>query len=103
VAHTMRSPKRRAQTTRHQTHAWRARPCAQFGRQHLPWRGGAAEQRRGRGGTHQPRKPFRHHGIVGTARPYGAVRRLEDIATARRRLNGNGNPVLVFEALFCAL
>ncbi len=31
------------------------------------------------------------------------VRRLEDIATARRRLNGNGNPVLVFEALFCAL
>ena len=29
----------------------------------------------------------------------GAVRRLEDIATARRRLNGNGNPVLVFEAL----
>ena len=27
----------------------------------------------------------------------------EDIATARRRLNGNGNPVLVFEALFCAL
>lgn len=33
----------------------------------------------------------------------GAVRRLEDITTARRRLNGNGNPVLVFEALFCAL
>lgn len=33
----------------------------------------------------------------------GAVRRLEDIATARRRLNGNGNPVLVLEALFCAL
>ena len=33
----------------------------------------------------------------------GAVRRLENIATARRRLNGNGNPVLVFEALFCAL
>ena len=33
----------------------------------------------------------------------GAVRRLEDIAVARRRLAGNGNPVLVFEALFCAL
>ncbi len=32
-----------------------------------------------------------------------AVRRLDDIATARRRLNGNGNPTLVFEALFCAL
>ena len=32
-----------------------------------------------------------------------AVRRLEDIATARRRLNGNGNPTLVFEALFCEL
>ena len=32
-----------------------------------------------------------------------AVRRLEDIATARRRLAGNGNPLLVFEALFCAL
>mgnify|MGYP002521006795 FL=1 len=31
------------------------------------------------------------------------VRRLEDVATARRRLNGNGNPTLVFEALFCAL
>ena len=33
----------------------------------------------------------------------GAVRRLEDIAVARRRLAGNGNPVLVFEALFCSL
>lgn len=33
----------------------------------------------------------------------GAVERLEDIAVARRRLNGNGNPTLVFEALFCAL
>lgn len=33
----------------------------------------------------------------------GAVRRLEDIAVARRSLAGNGNPVLVFEALFCAL
>lgn len=33
----------------------------------------------------------------------GAVRRLDDIATARRRLNGNGNPTLVFESLFCAL
>lgn len=32
-----------------------------------------------------------------------AVRRLDDIATARRRLKGNGNPTLVFEALFCAL
>lgn len=32
-----------------------------------------------------------------------AVRRLEDIGVARRRLNGNGNPTLVFEALFCAL
>lgn len=32
-----------------------------------------------------------------------AVRRLEDIAAARRRLAGNGNPTLVFEALFCAL
>lgn len=33
----------------------------------------------------------------------GAVERLEDISVARRRLNGNGNPTLVFEALFCAL
>ena len=33
----------------------------------------------------------------------GAVRRLEAIGTARRRLLGNGNPTLVFEALFCAL
>ncbi|KAA8821003.1 DNA polymerase III subunit delta' [Bifidobacterium vespertilionis] len=33
----------------------------------------------------------------------GAVRRLEEIGTARRRLFGNGNPTLVFEALFCAL
>ncbi len=33
----------------------------------------------------------------------GAVRRLEDVATARRRLAGNVNPALVFEALFCAL
>ena len=53
------------------------------------------------GGTHQPRKPFRHHGIVGTADRAGAVRR-RTIATARR-IQCNGNPVLVFEALFCAL
>ena len=33
----------------------------------------------------------------------GAVRRLKDIATARRRLFGNGNPALVVEALFGAL
>lgn len=33
----------------------------------------------------------------------GAVSRLEAIGTARRRLFGNGNPSLVFEALFCAL
>ncbi|MDF7664403.1 DNA polymerase III subunit delta' [Bifidobacterium sp. ESL0763] len=33
----------------------------------------------------------------------GAVRRLESIATARRRLNGNGNQTLLFEALFCSL
>ncbi|MGO1260495.1 MAG: DNA polymerase III subunit delta', partial [Bifidobacterium mongoliense] len=32
-----------------------------------------------------------------------AVRRLEGIAVARRRLAGNGNPTLVFEALFCSL
>jgi DNA polymerase-3 subunit delta' len=32
-----------------------------------------------------------------------AVRRLERIAVARRRLAGNGNPTLVFEALFCSL
>lgn len=31
------------------------------------------------------------------------VHRLDDIATARRRLSGNGNPTLVFEALLCAL
>ena len=31
------------------------------------------------------------------------VRRLDDVATARKRLAGNGNPLLVFEALFCAL
>ena len=33
----------------------------------------------------------------------GAVERLDHVASARRRLNGNGNPLLVFEALFCAL
>lgn len=32
-----------------------------------------------------------------------AIARLEEIAVARRRLAGNGNPILVFEALFCAL
>ncbi|MCH9276057.1 DNA polymerase III subunit delta' [Bifidobacterium amazonense] len=32
-----------------------------------------------------------------------AVRRLDDIAVARRRLAGNGNPLLLFEALFCSL
>ncbi|KAB7790596.1 DNA polymerase III subunit delta' [Bifidobacterium leontopitheci] len=31
------------------------------------------------------------------------VDRLEHIALARRRLFGNGNPMLVFEALFCSL
>lgn len=33
----------------------------------------------------------------------GAVARLDHVAAARKRLNGNGNPLLVFEALFCAL
>lgn len=33
----------------------------------------------------------------------GAVARLDEVAIARRRLAGNGNPTLVFEALFCAL
>ncbi|MEK0306033.1 DNA polymerase III subunit delta' [Bifidobacterium favimelis] len=32
-----------------------------------------------------------------------AIDRLETIATARRRLAGNGSPLLVFEALFCRL
>ncbi|KAA8829939.1 DNA polymerase III subunit delta' [Bifidobacterium tissieri] len=32
-----------------------------------------------------------------------AIERLEYVAEARRRLAGNGNPLLVFEALFCAL
>lgn len=32
-----------------------------------------------------------------------AVARLDHVAVARKRLNGNGNPLLVFEALFCAL
>ncbi|OZG62041.1 DNA polymerase III delta prime subunit [Bifidobacterium lemurum] len=31
------------------------------------------------------------------------VSRLDEVSTARRRLAGNGNPTLVFEALFCAL
>lgn len=31
------------------------------------------------------------------------IRCLDDINTARRRLLGNGNALLVFEALFCAL
>ncbi|WP_314685760.1 DNA polymerase III subunit delta' [uncultured Bifidobacterium sp.] len=33
----------------------------------------------------------------------GSVRHLDDVAVARRRLAGNGNPALVFEALFCSL
>ncbi|MBW3080306.1 DNA polymerase III subunit delta' [Bifidobacterium saguinibicoloris] len=33
----------------------------------------------------------------------GALARLDEVARARRRLMGNGNPTLVFEALFCAL
>lgn len=33
----------------------------------------------------------------------GAVARLDHVAVARKRLNSNGNPLLVFEALFCAL
>ncbi|EFA22240.1 DNA polymerase III subunit delta' [Bifidobacterium gallicum] len=33
----------------------------------------------------------------------GAIERMDAVATARRRLAGNGNPLLVFEALFCAL
>lgn len=31
------------------------------------------------------------------------VSRLDEVSTARKRLAGNGNPTLVFEALFCAL
>lgn len=33
----------------------------------------------------------------------GAVTRLDEVAHARKRLAGNGNPLLVFEFLFCAL
>lgn len=33
----------------------------------------------------------------------GAVTRLDEAAHARKRLAGNGNPLLVFESLFCAL
>ena len=33
----------------------------------------------------------------------GAVTRLDEVAPARKRLAGNGNPLLVFESLFCAL
>lgn len=33
----------------------------------------------------------------------GAVTRLDEVAHARKRLTGNGNPLLVFESLFCAL
>lgn len=33
----------------------------------------------------------------------GAVTRLDEVTHARKRLAGNGNPLLVFESLFCAL
>lgn len=33
----------------------------------------------------------------------GAVTRLDEVAHARKRLAGNGNPLLVFKSLFCAL
>ena len=33
----------------------------------------------------------------------GAVTRLDEVAHARKRLAGNGDPLLVFESLFCAL
>ena len=33
----------------------------------------------------------------------GAVTRLDEVAHARKRPAGNGNPLLVFESLFCAL
>ena len=33
----------------------------------------------------------------------GAVTRLDEVAHARKRLAGNGKPLLVFESLFCAL
>ena len=33
----------------------------------------------------------------------GAVTRLDEVAHARKRLAGNGNPLLVFESRFCAL
>lgn len=33
----------------------------------------------------------------------GAVTRLDEVAHAHKRLAGNGNPLLVFESLFCAL
>ena len=31
------------------------------------------------------------------------VARLDEVARARKRLAGNGNPTLLFEALFCSL
>ena len=42
-------------------------------------------------------------GLAGRLDRAGVVSRLDEVATARRRLNGNVNPTLLFEALFCAL
>ena len=41
--------------------------------------------------------------LAGQLSRQAAVARLDEVAVARRRLGGNGNPTLLFEALFCAL
>ena len=89
----------------HPPYARRAGSCAELGRLHLPRRGGAAEQRRGlRSGLINLENRSSIAELSVRLNRAGAVTRLEDSGTARRkRLAGNGNPLLVFEALFCAL
>ncbi|MBM6700127.1 DNA polymerase III subunit delta' [Bifidobacterium pullorum subsp. saeculare] len=41
--------------------------------------------------------------LAGRLDRQAAVACLDEVAVARRRLGGNGNPTLLFEALFCAL
>lgn len=41
--------------------------------------------------------------LSGRTNRASAVKRLDEVSLARKRLAGNGNPTLVFESLFCAL
>ena len=84
-------------------YARRIGSCAELHRFHLPRCGGAAEQCEDSVGLINLENRSSITELSVRLNRAGAVTRLDEVAHARKRLAGNGNPLLVFESLFCAL